>query len=104
MKIKSKRSHIIDTSGTGLFLLAPGSFERRLPICFPFSIQEIAWAELQPKVPVNLWLVCIVHFFLRDDGFAQSSVAVTAGFRLQAHPLKALCCQHPIRLPGIWQK
>lgn len=63
MKIKSKRSHIIDTSGTGLFLLALGLFERRLPICFPFSIQEIARAELQPEVPVNLWLVCTVHFF-----------------------------------------
>lgn len=40
MKIKSKRSHIIDMSGTVLFLLAPAPLESGSPCVFPLASRK----------------------------------------------------------------
>lgn len=78
-------------------------------MCFPFSIQEMGQAGLEPELPVNLWRVravlCFFFCFCEDDEFAQSPVAVTAGFQTQAHPDRGpLHCRDPKRGPSIWQK
>lgn len=35
----------------------------RQTMCFLFSLQEIDPAELRPELPLNLWLIFIVHFW-----------------------------------------
>lgn len=62
MKIKSKRSHIIDMSGMVLFLLAPALLESGQPMCFPFSVQEIGRAKLQAGLP-NKPVACLCCSF-----------------------------------------
>ena len=77
MKIKCEGSHIIDMSGTVLFSLAPAPPEAGGPYGFPLASGEKDLAGLSAGVlPVNLWLVCAVHFW--GDGLAQSPVAVTS--------------------------
>lgn len=63
-------------------------------MCFPFSVQEIGRAKLRPELPINSAGLFALFIFW-DDGFAQSPVAVTAGFPSQARPKEALHCRDP---------
>lgn len=65
MKIKSKRSHIIDTSGTAPVFIGPRlRSESGSPCVFPLASRKQAGPS---SLSANLWLVCIVQFLGMTD-------------------------------------
>lgn len=83
MKIKS-RSHITDTSGKVLFVLAAALLESGRPCVFPLvSRKQTPSQACGGSSQRTCGLFALFIFW--DDGFAQSPVAVTAGLQSQAH-------------------